>query len=77
MTSSMKAAIHLGRNFQENSEIFKNMKVENIENVFNITPKLVKEQSEEILNVKTLVQRTKWYSNSEKLFILFSQLPVL
>ena len=63
MTSSMKAAIHLGRNFQENSEIYKNMKVENIENVFNITPKLVREQSEELLNVKTLVQRTKWYSN--------------
>ena len=43
----MKAAIHLGRNFQENSGIYKNMKFENIENVFNITQILVKEQSAE------------------------------
>ena len=39
MTSSMKAANHLGRSFQENLEI---------------TQKLMKEQLEEILNVKTL-----------------------
>ena len=52
MTSSMKAAIHLGRSFQDNSEIYKNMKFENIENVFNITQKLMTEQVEEILIVK-------------------------
>ena len=61
MTSSMKAAIHLGRDFQENSEIYKNMKFENIENVFNITQKLIKEQSDGILNVKTLdYQSPSW-----------------
>ena len=37
MTSSMKAAIHLGPDFLENSEIYKNTKFENIKNVFNIT----------------------------------------
>ena len=42
MTSSMKAAIHLGQDFLENSEIYKNTKFENIENVFNITQKLLK-----------------------------------
>ena len=54
MTSSMKAAIHLGPNYESNSEIYKNTKFEDIESVFNITQKLVKENSEEILNVKCL-----------------------
>ena len=48
MISSMKEAIHLGRDLQENSEIYKNMKFENNENVFNIIQKLIKEQSEKI-----------------------------
>ena len=52
MTSSMKAAIHLGPNFKSNSEIYKNTQFEDIERVFNITQKLVREHSEEILNVK-------------------------
>ena len=52
MTSSMKAAIHLGPNHVSNSEIYKNTKFEDIESVFNITQKLVREHSEEILNVK-------------------------
>ena len=47
MTSSMKAAIH--------------SKFENIENVFNITQKFIKEHSEEFLNVKTLdYQSPSW-----------------
>ena len=47
--------------FQENSEIYKNMKFENTENVFNITQKLIKEQSKENLNVKTLAyQPPSW-----------------
>ena len=54
MTSSMKAAIHVGPNYVSNSEIYKNTKFEDIESVFNITEKLVKEHSEEILNVQWL-----------------------
>ena len=54
MTSSMTAPIHLGPNYLANSEIYKNTKFENIESVFYITQKLVKERSEEILNVKCL-----------------------
>ena len=54
MASSMKAAIHLVRDFLMNSDIYKNTRFENIENVFNIIPKLIKEQSEEILNVRCL-----------------------
>ena len=52
MTSSMKAAIHLGPNYVSKSEIYKNTKVEDIESVFNITQKWRREQSEEILDVK-------------------------
>ena len=52
MSSSMQAAIHLGPNYLANSEIYKNTKFEEIESVFNITRKLVREHSEEILHVK-------------------------
>ena len=54
MTSSMKAPIHLGPNCVSNSEIYKNTKFEEIEIVFTIAQKLVKEHSEEIMNVKFL-----------------------
>ena len=54
MTSSMKAATLLGPDFLGNSEIYKNTKLENIENVFKITEQFIQERSEEILNVKTL-----------------------
>ena len=61
MTSSMKAAIYLGPDFLDNSEIYKNTRFEKIENAFNITQKLIKEHSEEILNVKTLdYQSPSW-----------------
>ena len=45
MTSLMKAAIHTGPNSLSNSEIYKNTKFEEIESLFNITPKLVMEHS--------------------------------
>ena len=49
MSSSMKAAIHLGPNYLANSGIYTNTKFEEIESLFNITQKLVMEHSEEIL----------------------------
>ena len=56
MTSSMEAAIHLGQDFLENSESYKNTKFENIENMFNITQKFTKEHSDEDLGLSfTLV----------------------
>ena len=54
VTSSMKAAIHLGPNFLSNSEIYKSTKFEDIETVCNITQKLLREHSEDLLNVKCL-----------------------
>ena len=66
MTSSMKAAIHLGPNYLSNSEIYKNTKFEKIESVFNITQKLVMEHSEEILIVKCLEHSSPSWARSEK-----------
>ena len=54
MISSMKAGIHFVPNYVSNSEIYKNTKFEDIESVFNIAQKLVREHSEEILNVSCL-----------------------
>ena len=54
MASPMKAAIYLRPDFQKNSEIYKNTSFENFWSVFNITEKLVKEDSGEILNVRRL-----------------------
>ena len=48
----MKAAIHFGPDFLTNSEIYTNTKFENIWSVSNSTRKLMKEHSEEILNVE-------------------------
>ena len=54
MASFMKAAIHLGPNYLANLEISKNTNFEEIQNLFNITQKLILEHSEEILNVPTM-----------------------
>ena len=43
MTSPMKAAIHLGPDFFNNLEMYKNTRFENIEIVCNITQKLMRE----------------------------------
>ena len=41
MSSSMKAAIHLGPNDLTNSEIYKNTKFKEIDSSFNIAQKLI------------------------------------
>ena len=54
MSSSMKAAIHLGQNYLANLEVYKNTNFEEIQSLVNITQKLILEHSEEILNVHTI-----------------------
>ena len=54
MSSSMKAAMHLGPTFSENLEVYKNTNFEEIQNLFSVTQKLVLEHSEEILDVNTI-----------------------
>ena len=53
MSSSMKAAIHLGSNYLANFEVHKNTNFEEIRSLFNSTEKFILEHSEEILNVNT------------------------
>ena len=85
----MRAAIHLGPNYLTNLQIYKNTNFEEIESLFNITQKLVKEHSEEILNVKCLecsspswarsvlshVQAIKWAK--EKVCVYADSVPCL
>ena len=46
MSSSMKAAVHLGPNCLVNLEVYKNMNFEEVESFFNITQKLMPEHSD-------------------------------
>ena len=48
MSSSMKAAIHLGPNYLANLEVYKNTNFEEIQSLINITQKLILRHSEEI-----------------------------
>ena len=57
MSSSMKAAIHLGPNCLVNLEVYKNANFEEIQRLFNITQKLIMEHSEEILIMNTIEKR--------------------
>ena len=53
MSSSMKAVIHLGPNFSDNLDVYKNTNFKEIQNLCNIIEKLVLDHSQEILNVHT------------------------
>ena len=63
MSSSMKAAIHLGQNYLAKSDIYKNTKVEEAESLCNIIHKLM-EHSEEILNMKYLESSSHSWTRS-------------
>ena len=54
MSSSMRAAIHLGPNCLANLEVYKNTSFEEIQSFFSITQKLMLEHSEETLNVNKI-----------------------
>ena len=64
MSSSMKAAIHLGPNYLANLKVYKNTNFEEIESLFDITWKLMLEYSEEILIVKTLESSSPSWTRS-------------
>ena len=64
MSSSMKAAIHLGLNYAENLETYKNTNFEQIQNLFNVTETLILETSEDILNVKTIESTSPCWTRS-------------
>ena len=58
----MKATIHLGPNYLANLEIHKKTNIEEIDILFNITQKLILEQSEENVDVKLLESSSPSYT---------------
>ena len=64
MFSSIKAAIHLGPNYLENLEVYKNTNFEELQSIFNNTQKLFLEHSEEILNVSTIESASPSWTRS-------------
>ena len=64
MSSSMKAAIHLGPNYLANLDVYKNTNFEKIQSLSNITQKLILEHSEGILNVNTIESASPSWTRS-------------
>ena len=54
MSTTMKAAIYLGPNYVENLEVYRNTIFEELQNLFDITLKLMLDHQAEILNVTTI-----------------------
>ena len=60
MSTTMKAAIHLGPNYIEILEVYRNTNFEELQNLFDITQRFILEHGAEILNVSTI----EWTSPS-------------
>ena len=54
MSTTMKVAIHLGPNYAEHLEVYRNTNFEELQNLFDITQKLILDHQAEILNVTTI-----------------------
>ena len=64
VSSTMKAAIHLGLNYEKNIKILKCRNSENVGNLFTLTEILVTESSTEILSVSTIDCRSSCWTES-------------
>ena len=64
VSSTMKAAIHLGLNYEKNIEILECRNFENVGNLFTLTEILVTENSTEILSVSTIDCRSSCWTES-------------
>ena len=64
VSSTMKAAIHLGLNYEKNFEILRCRNFDNVGNLFTLTEILVKENSTEILSVSTIDCRLSCWTES-------------
>ena len=61
MSTTMKAAIHLGENYKVNLFAYRNTNFDALKTWFDITQKLILDQNHEILNVTTIKwQSTPW-----------------
>ena len=54
MSTTTKAAVHLGPNYVENLEVFRNTNFEELQNLIDITQKLIFDHPVEVLNVTTI-----------------------
>ena len=54
MSATMKAAVHLGQYYQENSRTTKNTDFDNIKRLFQISQKLIMDQCHEIDGISTI-----------------------
>ena len=53
MTASMKAAVHLGKDYEDNLRVTKNTEFSEIRSLFSITQKLILDQEDELFGVST------------------------
>ena len=54
-STTMKSSVHLGLQYQENLVAHRNTNFEELKTLFEITPRLIVEQSFEILNVSAMI----------------------
>ena len=54
MSTTKKASVHLGPNYNENLEVCRNTNFEELKTLFDITQQLILGQNFEILNVTTI-----------------------
>ena len=54
MSATMKAAVHLGQDFSDNLRITRNTDFEKVEQLFDISQKLILNQSEDIFGISTI-----------------------
>ena len=54
MSTTTKASVHLGPNYNENLEGYRNTNFEDLKNLFDITQRLILEHAAEILNVSPI-----------------------
>ena len=64
LSSSMKAAVHLGPIHTDNLVVFKNTSFGEIQNLFGITQNLISDHSEENLNVRPIESKTPSWTRS-------------
>ena len=65
----MKSSVHGGLQFQENLAAYKNSTFEELKTLFDITLRLIVEQSFEILNVSTMIYNFSLWMGSTIHFV--------
>ena len=67
MSTTTKAAVHLGPNCNDNLEVFRNTNFEELKNFFDITQRLILEHEVEILNVSTIDWKASSWTRSARM----------